>query len=293
MSRADGDAPASDGVSDAPGGTGPEVRPAVPRPAATLVLLRDGPTGPEALLVRRAPSAGFVPGTHVFPGGVVDTGDASEAAAERWDGLAPAEARRRLGLQAGSAPPAFAYFVAAVRETFEETGLLAGADGAALRDDAVRRGRAALLEGRSSFAQVLRDLGARIDGQAFAYVARWTTPPSVARRYDTRFFAAVAPRAGQAAADERETTEAAWLTPVRALALRAEGGISMIFPTVSTLQDCLGFASAAELVSHLRSRRAVAQAPASPLPEERGVLEGPPGAQPRPASRSAPDSEAM
>lgn len=222
--------------------------------------------------MQRAPSAGFVPGTHVFPGGIVDPSDASEAAAERWDGLAPAEAQRRLGLEAGSVPPAFAYFVAAARETFEETGLLAGGGAAARRDDAVRRGRAALLEGRRSFAQVLRDLEARIDGHAFAYFARWTTPPSVARRYDARFFAAVAPSAGRAAADQRETIEAAWLTPARALALRAEGGISMIFPTVSTLQDCVGFDSAAELVSHLRSRRAVAKAPASPAPGERGVL---------------------
>lgn len=258
------------------GGAGP--RAAVPRPAATLVLVRDGPSEPEALLVQRAPSAGFVPGTYVFPGGLVDPSDATEAAAERWDGLGPAEAQRRLGLEARSRPPAIAYFVAAVRETFEETGLLAGARSPELRDDAVRRERAALLEGRQSLAQALRALNARIDGQAFAYVARWVTPPSVARRYDTRFFAAVAPPAGRATADRRETTKAAWLAPARALALRAEGGISMIRPTASTLRDCLGFASAADLVSHLRSRKAVAKAPASPLPEERKILRTPPRA---------------
>ncbi len=256
----------------------------VARPAATLVLVRDGPGGLETLLVRRSGSAGFVPGCYVFPGGVVDKHDDSNAAVERWDGLAPEEAGRRLGLAPKSAPTAIAYFVAAVRETFEETGLLLGrrpgtdaAPQAAASEAVVRRARAALLDGRQSFAGVLRDLEVRIDGAAFAYIARWVTPPSAAKRYDTRFFAAVAPRCAQADPDEREATHAAWIAPARALALRAEGRLPMIRPTADTLEDCTGFRTAAELLSHLRARPAVKRAPEAPLPEERAALDLPEG----------------
>lgn len=285
--------------------------PTIPRPAATLLLARDGPDGPETLLVRRSSSARFVPGAYVFPGGVVDEGDASDAALEPWDGLSPEEARRRLGLAANSTPPAIAYFVAALRETFEETGLLPGrAPSAAppsalpgglpptgLRDsegqppiglpgsapaapadaphrsrEGLDRARTAVLEGRLSFPSLLRDHGIRIDGRAFAYIARWVTPPSVARRYDTRFFAALAPPRAEANPDDREATHAAWLTPARALALRADSALSMIFPTASTLEDCTGFATADQLVSHLRRRAAVNRSPDAPLPDERTAL---------------------
>jgi len=264
--------------------------PAPPLAAATLIVTRDGPAGPEALLLRRARSARFMPNAYVFPGGLVDDSDGSDAVIDRWDGLTPKAARSRLGLPAESAPPAIAYFGAAVRETFEETGLLPGCRrsprepggphprlGGASSDDgaipaAAVRAREALLDGRRSFASILEELGMRLNGTTFAYVARWITPPSVAKRYDTRFFACTVPPDAQAVTDEREAAGAAWLTPARALALRAEGSLTMIFPTASTLQDCVGFDTAKELVSHLRRRRAVERTPAKPLPGERKTL---------------------
>ncbi len=263
--------------------------PAAPRPAATLVVAREATDGPEVLLLRRARSAGFMPNAYVFPGGLVDDGDGSSTMVELWEGLAPEEAQSRLGLHSASLPPAIAYFGAAVRETFEETGLLLGCRRAGPRESdpqghgvapaaedataaAVAKAREALLAGGRSFARILEELGMRLDGPAFAYVAHWVTPPSVARRYDTRFFACMAPPGARATTDEREAERATWLTPARALALRAEGSLTMIFPTASTLEDCLGLETAADLVSHLRQRPAVHRAPARPLPEERKAL---------------------
>lgn len=268
----------------APSRSARPLSPAVPRPAATLVVARDGEAGPETLLLRRARSARFMPNAYVFPGGLVDDGDGSSAMIERWDGLPAAEAQARLGLPPKSAPAAIAYFGAAVRETFEETGLIPGsraspqagatgrADPARALAPAAAQARAALLDGRRSFASVLSELGVRLDGGAFAYVARWVTPPSVPMRYDTRFFACAVEPDAQVATDERESGGAAWLPPARALSLRAEGSLAMIFPTASTLQDCLGFDAADDLVAHLRRRRAVERTPARPLPDERKTL---------------------
>ena len=105
-------------------------RPAPPLPAATLVLLRDGPGlqgrpgGIEVLLLRRNQATRFAPGAFVFPGGRVDAADSSSAMARAWDDLLPASAAERLGLALDAAPSAIAYYAAAVRETFEETGIL-------------------------------------------------------------------------------------------------------------------------------------------------------------------------
>ncbi|MCA9736835.1 MAG: NUDIX domain-containing protein, partial [Gemmatimonadetes bacterium] len=106
----------------------PPAEPVAPRPAATVVLVRDRADGPEVLLLRRTRSSGFVPGAWVFPGGRVDAGDAVPDLLARLDGLDGAEAARRLGLEreATPGPAAVAYYLAALREAFEETGILVG-----------------------------------------------------------------------------------------------------------------------------------------------------------------------
>lgn len=98
---------------------------AAPVPAATLVLLRDAAAGPEVLLLRRSRATRFAPGFYVFPGGRVDSSDGDGALARLWDGLDPAAARARLGLGPGAIPSALAYYGAAIREAFEETGVVA------------------------------------------------------------------------------------------------------------------------------------------------------------------------
>jgi len=238
----------------------PPAMPAAPRPAATILLMRDGGTGLEVLLMRRGRTAGFVPGAYVFPGGRVDRSDAEPHVVEHLDGLDADAAARRLELPDGD-PPALAYYLAALREAFEETGILVArqADGTdpptAATDAAVDALRDDLMEGRVSFADALDRIGCRLDGGAVEYMAHWITPEVEPRRYDTRFFAAKVPGHAEAVADAREMTDAVWLPPSRALARFHEGSLPMVFPTIRTLLDLSDFRSVDAVLAHLRTLR--------------------------------------
>src|SRR5690606_25571355 len=146
----------------------PPAEPAVPRPAATIVLMRDGAQGLEILLMRRNRDAGFVPGAYVFPGGRVDGTDATPPVLGRMDGLSPEAAAQRLALTDAD-PPAIAYYLAALREAFEETGILVARTAAgepvppaavSTRVDGVRND---VMEDRIGFGEALERLDCRID----------------------------------------------------------------------------------------------------------------------------------
>jgi len=219
--------------------------PAEARPAATAVLLRDGSAGPEVLLLRRHRSSGFVPGAYVFPGGRVDAADAAPAALARVVGREP------------DAEPDASYITAAVREVFEETGVLLARDVAGrpapdARAPEVARWRAALLEDRATLADVLAALGLRIAAEDIVYCAHWITPVAEPRRYDTRFFLAPLPAGAEASVDEREMTDALWLRPADALERFRAGRLPMVFPTVHTLESLTPFASVAEALNAFR-----------------------------------------
>jgi len=238
----------------------PPQEPAVARPAATIVLMRDGAEGVEILLLRRTRTAGFVPGAYVFPGGRVDRGDAEEHIVAHLDGLDATAAAARLEL-ADADPPALAYYLAALREAFEETGILVGrrADGSepptaaesremdAVRDD--------LMGGRIGFADAMDRMGCRLDGGAVEYLAHWITPEPEPRRYDTRFFAARVRDGASVIVDPREMTDAVWLTPASALRRNEEGTLPMVFPTIHTLRDLRSFQDVDAVLAALRRRR--------------------------------------
>ena len=234
--------------------------PAVPRPAATILLMRDGEGGLEVLLMCRGRGAGFVPGAYVFPGGRVDGTDVEPHVVEHLDGLDEAAAAKRLELPDGD-PPALAYYLAALREAFEETGILVarlpggGAPATAATDPSVDALRDDLMEDRVTFAQVLEGMGCRLDGGAVEYMAHWITPEVEPRRYDTRFFAAKVPGDAQAVVDPREMTDGVWLTPTQALRRFREGSLPMVFPTIRTLMDLSVFDSADAVLAHLRTLR--------------------------------------
>ncbi len=229
------------------------------RPAATVVLVREGQAGIEVLLLRRSRTAGFVPGAFVFPGGRVDREDADPRLLRRTDGLSLSRAVRRLRLEDGD-PPATAYFLASVRETFEETGLLIarGKDGepapAPRDDDRILELRRRLLTGDSTFAEVLETLDLRIDARSLEYVAHWITPEAEPRRYDTRFFAAHVPGNREEVVAPAEITKAIWISPADALARNRSGELPMVFPTLKTLDAFLAFSTPDELLEHYRSR---------------------------------------
>ncbi len=230
--------------------------PATPLPAATIVLLRDAEDGLQVLLLRRTQSAGFVPGAYVFAGGRVDASDAAAAVLKRVDGLTPEDAASRLDL-VDADPPAIAYYLAALREAFEETGILVGirtdgSDPATAAEDAeVEQIRDDIMEGRIDFAEALGRMECRIAGGSVEYLAHWITPEPEPRRYDTRFFAARVRGGATPIVDPREMSDALWITPTRALRETDRGRLPMVFPTIRTLEQLAAYASAAEALKAL------------------------------------------
>ena len=237
----------------------PPAQPAATRPAATIVLLRDADAGGmEVLLMRRNRNAGFVPGAYVFPGGRVDGTDATPEVLGRLDGLGAEEAAERLGL-ADAEPSALAYYLAALREAFEETGILIGrrTNGLPLRtaasDPAVDAIRDDVMEDRIGFGEALARLECRIDGQSVEYLAHWITPVAEPRRYDTRFFAARVVGDSEPIVDPREMTDALWIGPTAALERYHEGALPMVFPTIKTLQQLAGYPDADTALARIRA----------------------------------------
>jgi 8-oxo-dGTP pyrophosphatase MutT (NUDIX family) len=210
---------------------------ATPRPAATVVLLRDGHHGLEAYLQRRPRTMGFAGGLWVFPGGRVDDADRDPAVEASWAGPPPAAWAARLGLPVDDAR---GHLVAACRETLEEAGLLLaepqpdpGELAAARRD---------LLAGSRGFAELLAALGVRLDTGRLRSWAWWMTPEAEPRRYDTRFFLAGLPADAAVAAHLAEAERERWLAPAAAA---ADWELPMLPPTRLTLRDLAGFGSAA------------------------------------------------
>jgi 8-oxo-dGTP pyrophosphatase MutT (NUDIX family) len=217
-----------------------------PRPAATLVLLRegDGDVPFEIFFVRRHHRAAFMANAYVFPGGRVDAADSAPTTVARLDGLdLEALAARSHGLT--TADEAAAHAVCAIRETFEEAGVLLARRAAALVQTASGPDRArfadhreALNTGRLAFGELLEAEELRLAGDQLVYFAHWITPKAEQRRYDTRFFVAFAPPAQLWRHDERETTDSRWLSPQAALAAyEGEGAFQLAPPTWAILRD--------------------------------------------------------
>ncbi|MGD0054140.1 MAG: NUDIX hydrolase [Acidimicrobiales bacterium] len=224
-----------------------------PRPAATVLALRDGSDGFEVLMLRRNLDSDFVGGAYVFPGGAVDTSDVG-AVSDLVIGPGDAEVSRRLGVESGG----LAYYVACLRELFEEAGLLIACDAegrpvelgdgaSAQRMAHYRRG---VNDGSIGFLEMMQREGLHLDLRGLAYLAHWVTPVGPPRRYDTRFFVALAPRDQTAAHDNAETVEDVWLRPAEALAQHRRGAFEMIFPTIVTLESVAHFMTSREVLEY-------------------------------------------
>ena len=211
--------------------------PVTARAAATVVLLRDASDGVEVFLVQRQSSMGFMGGMHVFPGGKVAAGDTRALLGACTADAACADAH--VWGAGVDRDDAFARAVAAIRETFEEAGVLLCAqpagDGAALA-------RARLLRGEA-FADVLDALAVQLRLSALQPLSRWITPESEPVRFDTSFYLARAPSDQVAEHDHRESVAALWISPAEALARTEAGAIRLAPPTARTLEDLAAFRS--------------------------------------------------
>jgi 8-oxo-dGTP pyrophosphatase MutT (NUDIX family) len=208
--------------------------PVVPRQAATVLVLRDSPEGPQVYFMRRPARSSFAASAYVFPGGTVDDADSSPDVLELAPNFDPALAASRMRL-AGDEACVAGLHVGAVREVFEETGILIGtrADGSALGEaDAGTLATArALLLGGTPFTEVLRHTHLRIAPERLAYVAHFITPEGERRRYDTRFFAVEAPLEQEAAHHAAEATHSGWYTAAQALEMTGGDLMLMLPPT--------------------------------------------------------------
>ncbi len=230
-----------------------------PRPAATVITLRDAANGYEILMLRRNLNSDFVGGAYVFPGGRVDESDASASARRLTLGLTDEEASRRLTVERGG----LAYYVACLRELFEEAGLLVVCDGqgAPVRisdDESIRRlatSRREVNAGTLDFLTMMEREGLVLDLRGLEYVAHWVTPIGPPRRYDTRFFVALAPAGQVATHDAGETVADQWIRPVDALSAHARGELEMIFPTIRNLEAIAHFRTSLEVLEYARSLR--------------------------------------
>jgi len=208
-----------------------------PRDASTVVLLRDGAQGLEVFLMKRSGLSDTFGEAYVFPGGKLDAHDSSPAAVGALD--VPAEAlARQLDEPELSAPVAAGLFVAALRELFEEAGVLLAAGST----------RPASLQAEDWQAWVAAP-GATLQASALLPWSRWITPRMAAlskKRFDTRFFLALAPSDQEASHDNFETTASIWLTPKEALLRYHRGEIEMAPPQIMSLAHLARYASAAE-----------------------------------------------
>ncbi len=215
-----------------------------PRPAATLILLRAATDGLQTLMLQRTQAAVFLGGAYVFPGGSLD---AADAATRRVVGLTEAQANARLGLASG----ALAYYVDAVRECFEEAGVLLAVQRDGQPVAAARA--AALLPYRERFFELLEGEDLYIPADRLAYYGHWITQPGRARRFDTRFFVALAPEGQEGAHDATEHIHQLWTTPRAALERGERGEIELVYATRQTLQDFARFAQPDAAFGYARS----------------------------------------
>ena len=228
-----------------------------PRPAATVMTLRDCGEGYEILMLRRNLKSDFVGGAYVFPGGGVDPADAGPAAQQLALGLNDVDASTRLALESGG----LAYYVACLRELFEEAGLLvacnAGGESVHFNDEATIARMAAhrrdVNAGALGFVAMMRQEGLLLDLRGLEYAAHWVTPIGPPRLFDTRFFVALAPEGQTATHDAGETVADQWVRPKDALDAHARGELDMIFPTIRNLEAIAEFSSSREVLDHARS----------------------------------------
>ncbi|MEP1214376.1 MAG: MBL fold metallo-hydrolase [Marinobacter sp.] len=217
------------------------------RPAATLVLTKDTPEGLQILLLQRTWEAVFMPGFFVFPGGSVD--DQDIRGRQHAVGRGDSEISQTMSLDEGGGD----YMLAAVRECFEEAGILVALDQndrELATEHPVHSDRMALFKGEMTLSEVCQRHKLTIPLDRLAYLGHWITPPGPPRRFDTRFFVAVAPENQLASHDGTETIDHVWLSPAQALEDHRCGRRLLGLPTIRTLRILSDFDTTGALMRY-------------------------------------------
>lgn len=229
-----------------------------PRLAATVMLLRPGASfGIQVYLLRRHARSAFAPDAFVFPGGTVDAQDRE-----------PDVLAQTIGVDSRAAAELAR---AAIRELFEEAGILLACDSNGLAAAAQSGDRARLHSGEWSFNELLTRRKWRADAARLALFSHWITPPNEPRRYDTHFFVAVLPPGQRAAADARETHDGLWISPQESLRRAHAGELHIVYPTIKHLERLTSFTSVEEAMIFARNKPIVLIMPSS-TPESGFVM---------------------
>lgn len=235
-----------------------------PRDAATVILLRDRTGGSyEVFLMRRHRNQAFMGGAYVFPGGRLDDADANPELAACIGGFCAADAKCLLQEADLPESTALGLFVAAIRETFEEAGVLLARDAGGSVVDLSAPETAArfsayrleLHEERLTLPELVRREALLFAPDLLIPYSHWITPEIESRRFDTRFFLARLPEGQVPAHDRMELTESAWMTPAFAMAEHEVGRIVLMPPTMKTIEELISFSNTAQLFAAARSQR--------------------------------------
>jgi 8-oxo-dGTP pyrophosphatase MutT (NUDIX family) len=250
-------------------------------PAATVTLVRDTADGLEVLMLQRNFQSGFMPGMFLFPGGALDPGDAAAAVLARCAGVDDLISSAALGLPSGG----LAYWAAAIRESFEEAGVLLayGESGELVnpaepaRLERFEEYRRRLNAGEQDLGEMLERERLHLAADRLTYFGHWITPVTAPRRYDTRFFVAVAPEGQEALPDNVEAIHHVWMNPALAVERYRSGEFKMRTPTLRTLEQFASYETADALIEGLRKEPPVRAMLPRIAPDGRRLLPGDPG----------------
>ena len=240
-----------------------EMMAVIPKKAATVVLLRESkPEGFEIFLLKRHEKSSFMGGNFVYPGGRVDREDGSLEICAQCKGISSEEAHQ---LFRGALPPdeSLAHWVAAIRELFEEAGVLLAYDQTGkfihfknpTEREKVASYRDLIHKGRMNICQLAQEEKLFLALDQLHYYAHWITPEARSERFDTRFFLACHPEGQEATFDQKETTTGVWLTPQKALEENLKGKVPLSPPTLKTLEDLSRFKSVDDVFSSLTNKK--------------------------------------
>ena len=234
----------------------------IPKKATTVILLKDKePEGFEVFLLKRHEKSSFMGGNFVYPGGRVDRDDGSLESCSLSKGITFEEAQKILG---GITSPeeGFAYWIAGIRELFEEAGVLLAYDQKGNlfqfknRDEQEKFSnyRVLLQKGGITICQIAQEEKLLFALDQLHYYAHWITPEARPERFDTRFFLAHYPLGQEASHDQKETTAGIWIIPRKALEENLKGEVILSPPTLKTLEDLSRFKTIDEVFTSLRNR---------------------------------------
>ena len=228
----------------------PNQEAATPVPAATVLLVREGKTTPEVFMIQRAAKTNFG-GAWVFPGGKLDQEDYQESLYDKCGGLNDQKASEILGIESSG----LGYWVACIRECFEECGVLLAytEDKILFNPDSEQQKildsyRDKLNNGEHVLNELCEEFNLTLATDHLGFLSHWITPKMEKRRYDTRFFVALSPEHQKAEHDGGEGVKSSWITPEEALTKGAEGTFPIIMPTIKNLEAISGFSTTEDLL---------------------------------------------